>query len=183
MTFIINSIFAGTFGLTAALLVVQLMGFELNFKLNMIRAISITLLIGSVAYLLQMALYAPSIYNQFNSVGHLLLFMVWPVVFSILPQLLWFKKLRERLGSLLVLVGIWAITLCFVPWLLPQAVINLVQQPNSLIDYTSFSWINYLEVIGTYAGIFLVVYGIIYRYRKPAIVRAIPEPAHLADIA
>ena len=127
LTFIINSIFTGTWGITTALLVTQLLRRKLQINPTIVRSVSILLLIGASIYLLKILVgIVENAYstgeneNQWvlkgSSLTYLIFLGVWPFSFGLLPQLLWLKKLRGRLSSLVIIIAIWAISRLFVPW-------------------------------------------------------------------
>lgn len=160
MTLIINAIFAGTCGLTIALFIVQLLRLSLTNKLLIIKTISMVLLLGASLYLLQMALDTIFVYKRISSTQHFLVFLIWPIAFGLLPQLLWIKKLQGQLAVIVTMVALWVVLLCFVPWLLPQYIVQLVKHPYQIPAKIS-PFIVYAEIIGIYAAAFLMTYFVL----------------------
>ncbi len=163
MALIINAIFAGTWGLTAALLVVQLLRLELNSKPVIIDAMRNLLLFGSSVYLLKTGIDVLQIHMSSASTRFWMTFLAWPLAFGVLPQLLWLKPLRHRLASLAVIVALWTITISFVPWAFPQWVTNMVLHPTNVRAHVVFSFTGYLEMVAIYAAMLAGVYYVLTR--------------------
>jgi len=165
MKFITDSIFTGTCGITAVLLVMQLIRSKLQIRPAIIISVSTLLLFGSLFYFLRIAIeiyanyYSNPDYGSFkvkNNNWWLLTIMLaaWPFSFGLLPQLLWLKKRRQRLMSLVFIVGVWAITRIFIP---PDFLQFFINPLNWHVD-TGFSTGDYLLQAATYSAAFAVVH-------------------------
>jgi putative effector of murein hydrolase LrgA (UPF0299 family) len=148
---LITSILAGTWGLTAALLVTGLLRLELRIRPAIINAMGLILLFASSIYLLKTGADMISAFKSgersyFGSLQFFTVFFAWPFAFGILPQLLWLKIFRQQLISLAAIAFVWTMTLFFVPWGMPQ------------LKAMPFSYAGYLEIVGIYTLIFMLVY-------------------------
>ena len=151
MTLLITSILAGTWGLTAALVVVHLLRLDIKMKPAIINAMGIVLLFASSIYLLKTGVEMISTYKSgertyFSSISFLTIFFAWPFTFGILPQLLWLKLFRQQLASLVAMAGVWTITVFFVPWGLPE------------LKAAPFSYLGFIEIVAIYVVAMLLAY-------------------------
>lgn len=174
ITFMINAIFTGTWGITSALLVMQLFRLKLQINPLIISSIGILLLLGASTYLLKTVLgylyyyYSDGTYNRYTFKKDDFLFSmamsgIWLLNYGLLPQLLWIRKLR-RLSSLVVLICIWAITSLAVPWGVAR---QFLDSPTNTFFVSGFkfefSFTDYVEQGGVYAVAFAMVYSFLSR--------------------
>jgi len=171
MTFIINSILTGTWGITVVLLVIQLFRLKLQINPIIIRSVSTLLLFGASLYILKIPVefitnyYSGGEYEQYtfadgNLLYSLIIYCAWLFSFGLLPQILWVKKLRGRLSSLVVIVAIWAITRLYVPWGISEF---FMEKPIDLNFKFEFSFLDRLEQVAIYSVAFVLVFYIISR--------------------
>jgi len=165
MKFVTDSIFTGTCGITAVLLVMQLIRLKLQIRPAIIISVSTLLLFGSLFYFLRIAAelyvnyYSNPNYGSFKlKNGNLWLLVImlgaWPFTFGLLPQFLWLKKRRQRLWSLVFIVGVWAVTRIFIS---PNFLQFFIDPLNWHAD-SGFSTIDYLLQAGAYSAAFAVVH-------------------------
>ena len=171
VTFIINSILTGTWGITVALLVIQLFRLKLQINSTIVRSISTLLLLGASLHVLRTAVYfftnyySAGEYEQYtfrngNLWSYWIIYCAWLFSFGLLPQLLWLKTLRGRFSSLVVIVAIWGITRLFVPWGISEF---FMERPIDLQFKFEFSFVNSLEQTAVYSVAFVLVFHIISR--------------------
>ena len=95
-----------------------------------------------------------------SSLAFLIFLGAWPFSFGLLPQLLWLKKLRGRLSSLVIIIAIWAISRLFVPWGITEF---FMQKQIDLNFKFEFSFLDYLEQTAVYTVAFVLVHYLISR--------------------
>lgn len=154
--YIINSIIAVIFDGTSLMapLVITIYLFKLPVgqidKQILVRSINICLLLGSTLFFTKF----------FWSIG---IFVVVDIICKmLLPQLLWFKKLRKSIGALIVIYGSWVISyfidisaMIFKPISIPSS-----QSGSTWGNYSlSYSWQGLL----IYIVILIAVYFILKR--------------------
>ena len=171
MDFIINTILTVTTGITVALLVLQLLRRDLKIRPDIITSVSILLLLGSTIYLVKVPAefvvhyYSGGDYEHYTfKKGTFLPFIIfgfaWLFSYGLVPQILWIKKLRRRLSTLLIIVGMWAITRLLVPWGLYQLLLNPFAEWNR---NSEFSFLDYVEQGAVYATAFAIIYSYLSR--------------------
>jgi len=154
-----------------ALSIIQLFRLKEQIRPGIIKSVSMLLLAGASLYILEIPVnflidyYSGGEYEQYtfkdgNLLSVLILFGAWLFSFGLVPQILWAKKLRGRLSSLIVIIAIWAVTRIFVPWGLLQFI---MQKPFDWQFKLDFSFLDRLEQIAVYTVAFALVYYIVSR--------------------
>ena len=164
---IINSIFNGTCILVPILFFIQL--FKINIpiigKSTLICAVNCTLLSGSLLFLVYFPIeivssyYSGGEYEQFTLSTRIsgsfwtdfLILVIFPN--ALLPQLLWFKKIRQTIISSFTIVSIW-----FLLYLLT----NLFEPHQPKHIQIGLTWFFYLK----FPFIYILIVGLMYYFAE-----------------